>query len=152
MSKPTRIKLLDEAPIRPPVLATKLWGITAACMIIGFFPVTAAMFYLWWKVAPWLRASFGVSTDPPVFLLTLASFAICYVIPVTIGFSAASLYTLRLVKYYLDHDEPEKADKVAEAMATKVWGWHARRRKWFREFVVDRGLDKRVPRYAKLRK
>jgi len=150
LNKTTRIKLLDEAPVRPPVLATKLWGITAICVVICFFPVTAGVFYLWWKIAPWLKVAFGVSTDPPVFILALVSLIVCCWSPLVAGSRAASLYVLRLVKYYLDRNEPEKAEKVAEAFAIKVWRWHAKRRPWFRQFVVEHGLNERISRYSKL--
>lgn len=149
MDKATRIKLLDEAPVRPPKIVTKLYGITAACMIVGFIPAALFVFYVWSRMAELLRGTAGLRLDTPVFVLCLAAFLLCYGIPMAIGFRAASLYALSLTKFYLDHGQPERAEKVAEAFATKIWWLHARRRPWFRKFVVERGLNERVPRYAK---
>ena len=149
MDKATRAKLLDEAPIRPPVLTTKVWGITALSTIIGVIPATVMVFFVWSRVSTWIWSSFGVQVKTPVYVLALIAITLCGEIPLLAAGRSASLYVLRLVKYYLDHGEPEKAEQVAEILSIKIWRWHAQRRLWFREFVVARGLNERVPRFAK---
>ena len=142
MDTATRTNLLREAPIQPSFLIRKLWGITAVCLIIGFFPVAAYTLILWAKLSPRIAVLTGwhVENTPPALVLVTVPFILCYVLPLTIGFRAASLYTLRLVKLYLDRAEPEKAEAIAEALSSKVWWWHGRQRPWFREFVVEREL------------
>ena len=146
MSKKERISLLDEAPIRPPILATKMWGIIAICTVIGFLPSIALVFYLWAKLTMWVRSEFHIQLCQPVYVLLFIAIVVCSLTPLYVGSMVASLYILKLVKFYLDNNEPEKAEKVAEAFAIKVWNWHAKRRPWFRQFVVN----ERIPRYSKL--
>lgn len=151
MSKATRHRLLNEAPLRPPLVATKLWGIAAASVVVGFIPVTVGLFYLWSKLATWLQSHYAVHPDPPVFILVLIAVMVCFFIPAYVGFRAASLYCLRLMKYYLDHNETEQAEQVALTFSEKIWIRHAKNCPWFREFVATQGLKERVKRYSKLR-
>ena len=65
------------------------------------------------------------------------------------AYSRTSSFILECVKWYLDHDEVERAKSFARAVDYQVWYREWKKNPWFRRFVVENGLVETSAKYAK---
>lgn len=135
-------------PLPVPWIVKQGFGWTALLFVLAF-PLAAVA----GAGAQELEALFSVITGLHTHLLSRAVFLIVLACPYWAGLGAAgsrtSSFILECVKWYLDHDEVERAKSFARAVDYQVWYREWKKNPWFRRFVVENGLVETSAKYAK---
>ena len=140
----------DLVPIDVPFIVKNGFGITALAALLAF-PMLVPVHYFY----DWLHsfiAHHRLKVAIPMVWEFLSALMICVSVPLFFSFSRTSTFILQLIRYHLDHDDTEKAKKIAASLSYQVWYREYRRNGWYRSFLEHCGLDSEDTRYAGFKK
>jgi hypothetical protein len=140
----------DLVPIDVPFIVKNGFGIAALAALLTF-PMFVPVHYFF----DWLQfflAHHGLKVAIPMVWEFLSALMLCVSVPMLLGFSRTSTFILQLVRYHLDHDDPERAKKIAASLSYQVWYREYRKNEWYRSFLEQCSLDSEDTRYAGFKK
>lgn len=145
----SNVSSLTDLP-RVPFLVRNGYGITALCALLTFplyYPVS--LMYEWSFAFCARIMSLSRVPEPPIFLVFLTALLLAISPPMIVGFSLASRYLVKAVKYYLDQNDQARAEEALLSWIKNLWYRDYQRNQWLQNFIRDRKIHEKSPKLAR---
>ena len=136
-------------PLPVPGIVKDAFLITALSVLFMIFPMMALVGFGGGAILTWVNAHLGTHITVPLTGVAMIAGGGTIWPPLYFAGRRTSSFILECVKWYLDHDELERAKSFARAVDYQVWYREWKKNPWFRRFVVENGLAETSAKYAK---